>query len=226
VVISTAAAGFAQRVISAKAGLVYFVQGRVSVEGSGRLNTGASLRQLRDGETLYSERGRAEILINPNAVLRLGDMSRLRMDDNTLTEARLCLQAGSAVVIVSEGQTRKPDAIRIDLGGTIVLLKQEGVYRLDASPDRLRVYDGRAEAFRGDAAARSVVKRGRAAELEDLQVARFDMNDRDAFERWAEVRSIEPRPRGFLRPLPPPQFGAERSTPKNSTSATLTPSTQ
>ena len=85
------------RVISAKAGFVFFVQGRVSVEG-GPLSTGEHFRQLRNGESLSTQRGRAEVLLNPGVVLRLGDMSRLHMDDVKLTDACVSLESGSAVI--------------------------------------------------------------------------------------------------------------------------------
>lgn len=203
----------AQKVISAKAGLVYFVQGRVSVAGSGRLPAGATLRQLRDGETLSTERGRVEVLLNPGAVLRLGDMSRMRIDDITLTDPRLSLESGSAVVTVS--YILKPDLVVVAIGGSEVALTRAGVYRFDVSLDatadraagKLRVYNGRAEVRRGNSPVATLVKRGQAVEFEDLQIATFDTKTFDTkktddLEQWADRRSRGPGPR-FPRPLPP-----------------------
>jgi hypothetical protein len=196
----------AQRVISAKSGFVFYVQGRVSVEG-GRLKNGESFRQLKNGENLSTERGRAEVLLNPGTVLRLGDMSRLHMDDITLTDACVSLESGSAVVTVN--YIVKTDRIRLLAGGSVILMKQEGMYRLDAG--RLRVFNGKAE-VRRDGSATVIVKRGQAVDLGDgLNVAKFNLKDIDALERWANARSRRPVRRG-LGPQPPSQYGAENAT--------------
>jgi hypothetical protein len=51
--ILAAGAGIAQDVISAKAGLIYFVAGRVSIAGSGRLAIGPVSHQLNEGESSH-----------------------------------------------------------------------------------------------------------------------------------------------------------------------------
>jgi hypothetical protein len=206
----------AQRVISAKSGLIYFVQGRAAIEshgeGGGPLTAGDVLRQLRAGETLFTERGRAEVLLNPGTVLRLGDRSRLRMDDLRITDACASLLSGSAVVTVN--YLPKPDRVELNLGGSVVILSHVGVYRFDAngSRARLRVYNGRAEVHRGTASPAVLVKHGRAVDLDDLQIARFDTKQTDSLQRWAELRSRTPGPRG-LRPVPP-RFGRGTGVPQ------------
>src|ERR1700733_6413894 len=92
-----AGVGIAQDVISAKAGLVYFVVGRVSIVGRGKLAIGPVNRQLNEGESLFSEAGRAEVLLNPGTVLRIGDKTRIRMDGVELTDTRISIETGSAV---------------------------------------------------------------------------------------------------------------------------------
>jgi hypothetical protein len=197
----------AQRVISAKAGLVFFVQGRVSVEG-GPLKSGESYRQLKNGESLSTQRGRVEVLLNPGMVLRLGDMSRLHMDDVKLTDACVSLESGAAVVTVN--YIVKTDRIRLLAGGSVIVMKQEGVYRLDAG--RLRVFKGKAEVRRDGSATTVTVKRGQAVDLDDgLKIAKFDLKDTDALERWASARSRTPVPRGLS--LRPPPLGIDRPGP-------------
>ncbi len=204
VVLATAALAPAQRVISAKSGLVYFVQGRAWVD-NGQLRSGEITRQLRDGETLYTERGRAEVLLNPGAVLRLGEVSRLRMDDVRITDSCVSLLSGSAVVTVKI--LPKGDRVELHIGGGVVFLRHPGVYRFDSgkydvNQARIRVYSGRAEVHRGTAAAKLLVGAGRSVMLDDLQLASFDTKETDALQVWAETRSRTPAPRG-LRPIPP-----------------------
>jgi hypothetical protein len=216
--------GLAQRVISAKSGLVLFVQGRVSVEG-GRLKAGESYRQLKDGESLSIERGRAEVLLNPGVILRLGDMSRLHMDDVNLTDACVSLESGSAVITVN--YILKSDRIRLLADGNVILMKRQGVYRLDVgrldiAQARLRVFSGRAEVGRDGSPTMVAVKRGEAVDLDDgFKLAKFDPKETDALQRWANVRSWTLAPRN-LGPRPqPPRVGwpADSPGPRTSTSS-------
>jgi hypothetical protein len=127
----TAGVGIAQDVISAKAGLAYFVLGRVSIIGGGRLAIGPVNHQLNEGESLFSETGRAEVLLNPGTVLRIGDKTRIRMDGVELTDTRISIETGSAVVTVR--QLPKLDRVEIHIGSAVVVIKSDGVYRLDAN---------------------------------------------------------------------------------------------
>ena len=191
----------AQKVLSAKSGLVYFVQGRVSVEGSGPLKAGDSFRQLRAGETLSTERGRAEVLLNPGTIIHLGNRSRLRMDDVTLTNSCASLISGSAVVTIN--RLAKSNRVELVVGGTVIALSHPGVYRVDANElDRLRVYAGRAEVRKNPSSVGLFVKQGKSVELDDPQLARFDTKETDALQSWAIARARTPEPRG-LRSIPP-----------------------
>jgi hypothetical protein len=203
VVLAGASAALGQRVVSAKAGLVSFVQGRASVEG-GPLKAGESYRQLKDGESLSTDRGRAELLLNPGIFLRLGDMGRLRMDNSKLTDACVSLESGSAVVSVN--YILKVDHVRLISGGSVIVMKQTGVYRLDVAQGRLRVFSGQAEVQRdGSPLKKVVVKHGQTVDLDDsLKIAQFDVKETDALQKWVTSRSRTPLSRGFgLRPQPP-----------------------
>lgn len=195
VVLAAASVGLAQDIISAKAGLVYFVQGRVSIVGSGRLASGAINRQLNEGETLIAEHGRAEVLLNPGTVLRVGDNTRIRMDGVQLTDTRVSVEAGSVVVTVE--QPPKLDRVEIHAGGSIIEPKSSGIYRINAEPACLRVYNGEADVFRDDDPWKTVAKRGQAVSLDDLQLTKFDADDADSLQVWAEKRGPAPlaRPR-------------------------------
>ena len=199
--IAAAALAPAQKVISAKSGLVYYVQGRVSVEGSSPLPFGDTLRQLQSGETLASERGRAEVLLNPGTVLRLGNMTRIRMDDIKITYPCVTILSGSAVITVR--YLLKPDQVEVHAGTSTIILDRPGEYRFDAgaSPN-LRVFQGRAAVT---SAVESVPKlrRGQSIDLGDLSIAKFDAKKTDSLERWAQLRSNPPQ-RWGLRPVPPP----------------------
>jgi hypothetical protein len=210
-VLVVASGALAQRVISAKAGFVYYVQGRAFVEG-GRLKTGESFRQLKAGENLSTERGRAEVLLNPGTVLRLGEMSRLHMDNINLTDACVSLESGSAVITVNS--VLKTDHIRLIAGGNVIVMERAGVYRLDVTQGRLRVFSGRAEVRREGSAALVTVKRGHAVNLDDgLSVAKFNLKDTDALQLWASARSRVPLVRGYGLRLQPPRVAWQGNDP-------------
>lgn len=233
VALSASAAATGQKVISAKAGLIYFVEGEVSIEGNGglgsrsRLGMGEKTRQLNIGETLVSERGRAEVLLNPGTVLRIGDLSRIRMDSVDLTDTRVTLEGGSAVIAVNNPP--KLDRVEIHAGSGAVALKGDGVYRLDAegpgaSAPRVRVYAGQIEVS-GAGGATVVANRGQVVGLDDLQRSEFDTRDADGLQLWADSRSTTPfaKPAEWISPgyptrgrgprslLPDPIFASERA---------------
>lgn len=213
-IFALAKVGVAQDVISARAGLIYFVEGRVSVDGN-RLKTGGKLHQLAPGDDLTTDHGRAEVLLNPGTVLRLGELTRIRMDSVDLVDTRVSIEAGSAVITV--GQTPKFDRVEIDIGGAEVVLKGEGVYRFDGGGEpRMRVYAGEAEIAGGDGLSTTVAKRGQAVCLQDLKVAKFDTGDADALQLWATsrggapaIRAGQPRMPVLLHAL----FGGRPRTP-------------
>jgi ferric-dicitrate binding protein FerR (iron transport regulator) len=216
-ILAAASLAPAQRVVSAKSGLVYFTIGRVWVDQS-QLNSGEIVRQLQTSEILHTARGRAEVLLNPGTVLRLGNNGRLRMDSLALTDANLSLLAGSAVITVMNAP--KLDRVKLRIGSGTVILERDGVYRLDSSANltRLRVFSGRAQVLRDGASTPVVVRRGTSIEMDDLQLAKFDTKDTDALDRWAKART--PVPRG-PRPVPPrpSQAGVPPPQPKTSIEA-------
>ena len=203
----------AQPVISTKAGMVFYVEGHVLVDGGGPLAGGTVTHQLAQGDVLFTERGRAEILLNPATVLCLSDASRIRMDSAELTDARVSIGGGSAVVTI--GRLAKFDRVEIGLGGAFVALTKSGEYRFDASPPdggppALRVYSGRAEVSRSADASKIIAKQGQSVRLDVMELSRFDPGDADALEAWAQAREIaEAEYRGSfgsaLPPLPGPQ---------------------
>lgn len=208
-----AAAGgmFAQDVISAKAGLVYFVAGRVSIAGGGLLASGRTNYRLNQGEILLSETGRAEVLLNPGTVLRIGDNTRILMGRAELTDTRIFIEAGSAVVTVRHPP--KLDRVEIHIGGAVVAIKGPGLYRFDASRLKansldppgpwVRVYRGQAVAT-GSAGENSASKvtatRGQAVRLPGLRLSKFDLSDSDSLQQWAEKQGTPP-PVAMMPPM-------------------------
>jgi hypothetical protein len=90
---------------------------------------------------LRTQKGRAELLLNPCTVLHLGEHSALRMVENSLTKARVELLAGSAVVEDDSGNHRR-GVVEMMAGGNMVRIARDGIYRFDSDPARVRVFEG------------------------------------------------------------------------------------
>jgi hypothetical protein len=142
---------------------------------------------VKENQTLKTALGRAEILLAPGAILRVGEDTTIRMIESAVADTRVELVAGSALIEIME--LPKENRIRLHLAGSESLLKRTGLYRFDAEPAQLRVFDGVAEVSRG-ASKPLVVKRGKLVTLEDSLVAtKFDTRKGDPLNRWAARRS-------------------------------------
>jgi hypothetical protein len=203
-VLASAALAPAQKVVSAKSGLVYSVEGRAWVD-NGQLRTGQHVRQLHNGETLYTDHGKVELLLNPSTVLRMADFSRVRMEDDRLSDACMTILGGAVVVTIKP--IPKPGRVELHIGNGVVVLTRAGVYRFDSgkfdvNQGRLRVYDGLAEAHRSIAGPAVMVPRGKSLLFEDLQLAKFKTEDADELQQWA-AKQAKTVARPGLRAVPP-----------------------
>src|ERR1700732_3981083 len=89
----------AQKVVSARAGLISYLQGPAFLDGKRVVLNTVRFPQMKDGQTLStSGRGRAEVLLSPGVVLRLAENSQLRMNDAQLSDTRVTLQQGDALI--------------------------------------------------------------------------------------------------------------------------------
>jgi hypothetical protein len=185
----------AQKVVSARAGLISYLQGPVFLDGQRIALKTARFPQMRDGQTLSTGRGagRAELLLSPGVVLRLAENSKLRMNDTQLSDTRVTLQQGEA--LIEAVQLTEGNRIQIELEETSTELVRAGLYRMGISPNgtaqnTLRVYGGQAMVRSGVKIVD--VKRGMAAALTtDLAVSPFDRKQKDPFHIWAAPRSFE-----------------------------------
>jgi hypothetical protein len=194
-----------QKVVSARAGLITYLQGPAFVDGKRVILKSVRFPQMKDGQTLSTARGRAELLLAPGAVLRLAENSQVRMEDTQLADTRLALQRGDALIEVL--QLPEGNRIQIELAETVTELTRPGLYRFgkaqnethdSTTPNTLRVYGGEALVRSGTNMA--VVKRGMAVDLPTgpepnvspgLTVRKFDRKPTDSLHAWAARRSFD-----------------------------------
>lgn len=179
-----AVSAYAQPVISAKAGTIAKVEGKVYL---GDQLVEESLTKFPDvkenGVVRTSEEGRAEILLTPGTVLHLGENSSFRLITNRLIDTRLELLTGSAVVDAAE--IAKDTNLTVVCKDAVIVLGKAGHYRFDAEPARIKVFAGVASVQLGS--QRIEVASGKMLGLtgELASVEKFDKNDTDSLDNWA-----------------------------------------
>lgn len=178
---------FAQVVISARAGLICYTEGRVLLNDRAVRLAPGRFPQMRTNDVLRSTRGRGEILLNPGAFLRIRDDSAVRLLSNSLTEARFEILSGAVILEVED--LMNGTSVTAVWRGVAVSAAKKGVFRLDTNPVVLRVFEGEALVV---AEGRSIkVGKGKRLALGGAWlIAKFDMRQVDSFDRWSGRRAV------------------------------------
>lgn len=178
-------ASFAQQAISVQSGMVHHIRGQVEREGAPLTMETGKFPMVEQGQTLTTRVGLAEVLLTPGVFLRLGAESSMRMLQTALTDTRLEIASGSALVEVVE--MSKFTRVGVRIGESETVMTKPGLYQFDASARRVSVFDGRATVSMG---GRSVeLKGGRQAILTpELAAAKFDGKSRQTEPLYAWSR--------------------------------------
>jgi hypothetical protein len=175
-----------QSAISAHSGMIHYVEGKVLLEGQPVDPKFGEFPEVKNDQVLQTEEGRAEVLLTPGVFLRISENSSFKMLSNRLSDTSLEVLSGSTMFEVDE--LLKDNAITVRYKDATVSLSKRGLYRFDADAERLKVYDGDAEAIYGDKTVQ--VHKGRQVALDEtLTASNFDLKDTDAFYNWASRRS-------------------------------------
>jgi hypothetical protein len=175
----------AQPVISAKSGVVSYVQGTVMVGGEVVKPSETKFPEMKENSILLTEEGRAEVLLTSGTILRTGDHSSFKMLTNRLIDTRLELLTGSHVVEVMEVQ--KDNNLTLALKDATVVITKRGLYRFDVGQSRIKVFDGvLGVTVNGQS---TLVGAGKMIDATTASVEKFDKEDTDALDHWARRRA-------------------------------------
>jgi hypothetical protein len=179
-------AAYAQYVISAHSGVVQQVEGSAYINDDQVDPKFGHFPEIKDGQVFRTEEGRAEILLTPGSILRLAENSSLRMVSNKLTDTRIELLSGSAMVETQD--MGKDNAIMLLYKGTEMTLVKHGLYRIDSEPAHFQVYDG--EAIVKNESGQLTLKGGKQTPLAGVLIAEnFDRKlAEDDLYRWSARR--------------------------------------
>jgi hypothetical protein len=176
----------AQPVISAKAGTIAKVEGKVYLGDQVVEESLTKFPDIKENGVVRTEEGRAEILLAPGIVMHLGEKSSFRLITNRLIDTRLELLTGSAVVDAEE--IAKDTNVTVVCKDATISLPKAGHYRFDAEPARIKVFAGVADVqIRGQ---HIEVWSGKMLSLagDTASIEKFDRNDTDSLDNWARRR--------------------------------------
>jgi len=188
----SAGSAYAQSVISVRPGLIRHTEGRVVIVDAEDVEPDhGQARHLEVRQVLRSENGRAEIMLDQKALLRLAAASEIVMLRADLADVQVRLERGSALMDVRG----KPEDRKISIlaGDASVTWRSKGLYRIDVSsggPPRLRVFHGVAvasiEGVDYEVPAKQSLPLSAAGEP---RLSKFDRSEKDAFDRWSQERA-------------------------------------
>jgi len=177
----------AQSVISARSGVVHYIEGDVTLDGQTLRTKFGQFSEVKNGQVLAAAEGRTEVLLTPGVFLRLAENSSFRMISNSLSDTRIAVLSGSALIEVAE--LLPNNAITVEFGDTTIAMPKRGLFRIDADAALFRVYDGEARLNPG--ANEVKVKKNREVDLDAAKLAtrEFDSKTTDQFYRWGARRA-------------------------------------
>ncbi|MGE0132250.1 MAG: FecR domain-containing protein [Blastocatellales bacterium] len=193
----------AQYLISARAGFVNRVEGKVHIlradseDGEkGRASLGT---QMRDGDRISTTADSfAEVLLNPGSYLRLNENTEIRAVSTDLTSVRFELIKGSVIAEVGEASKKAPIEIVTPQGA--LTIAKAGLHRIDAKGSVTLVSVRQGEIYQGtrsEFAANRAFKIGRgkvatltgSADLAKSDLAKLDKDAADDFDVWSFNRA-------------------------------------
>jgi len=171
-------------------GTVNYIEGRADISGR-PLSSGVQARETRieAGQVLSTEPGgKAEVLLMPGVVLRIGDSSAVRMVSPIEANTQVELLRGTAIVEV--GLTPKTDRLVVMDHGASIVLNKKGLYSFNADQPNVAVYEGKAEVQMGNRS--TDVSKGKQLALMPamkLKATDFDRKTETSLYDWSMMRS-------------------------------------
>jgi hypothetical protein len=170
-----------------QAGAVNYAEGQVAVNGKA-VDAAALESAAAAGQTLSTEKGRAEALLAPGVFLRLGQQTAVKMTSLAAADLQIELAHGDALI----------EAVHIGAGRVLVLdgaaritLEKPGIYEFHASNPVVAVEAGRARVVVNDhawdlGAGREFQAGGESGGTE----GRLSRKGEDALSEWSKERAL------------------------------------
>jgi hypothetical protein len=171
-------------------GTVNYVEGQVYLAAQPLDEKSVGSIEVDPGQTLTTNTGKAEILLTPGVFVRLGDSSSATMISSDLTNTKLSIDRGEALVEVAE--IHEENDLRIVVDGKSTELLKTGLYDFNENQHLVRVLDGEAMVSDGERSIK--VKSDHMVDLATngpIKAQKFDKKELEAEDlyRWTSLRS-------------------------------------
>jgi hypothetical protein len=175
----------AQSVVSVRSGLLNFSEGAVFINNQPVKQHAGAYPSLQEGSDLLTQSGRAELLLTPSAYLRIGQNTAVRMISSRLTDTKVELLYGSAM-LDSTGALEN-SGLTLIFKDRQVHIKKPGKYRIDSDPAQFRVFQGTAEVT--GSGAPTVLLADQLVPLDGASIVkRFTEGSDDLLDIWSDER--------------------------------------
>jgi hypothetical protein len=177
-----------QSVRSTRSGLFYFFDGSVCIADDPVQQKFGRFPEIGQGRVLRTELGHAEVLLTPGVLIRVDENSAIRMVSDSLSDTRVELLRGSAILEATHEAADPPDTLVYK--SWQVRVPEDSVVRIDSDPAQVRVYSGTAAVSTAGAPGIVTVQRGDLLPLASVLVTEpASTPASDAFNTWAMNRS-------------------------------------
>lgn len=179
---------YGQSVVSVRSGLINFSEGEVYLDNVPVEQKAGKYPEVRENVELRTEAGRAEVLLTPGMVLRVGADSDIRMLSASLIDTRVEFRRGSAIIEVSED----PDGTkaRIIYRDYEIRFPKKGLFRINSMPREFQVFEGEAEITYLSEKA-TLTKNQKAALYGGLEAETLRRSITDGLDEWSMRRDSQ-----------------------------------
>ena len=176
----------AQYMISAHSGVIQYVEGTAYLNDNQVQPRAGEFPNIKENQVFRTSEGMAEVLLTPGVFLRMGENTSIQMVSSKLTDTRVEVLSGSAMVECDDFP--KDNAVTLLVKGNEILLVKHGLYRVDADQGLFKVYDG--EAIAKNESGQVTLHKGKQTLLTGaLMAENFDPKADDELYRWSDRRS-------------------------------------
>lgn len=173
--------------ISAKPGVVNYLEGTAYLNGAKLSEQAIRATFLNPGDELSTDTGKAEVLLAPGVFLRIGDQSAVRMITPSLVDTQVAITKGES--IIEAAGLVKGSTVQVTDHGASITIETNGLYRFKADePPSAAVLEGKARVYFGQ----EKIELGKNHETvlgPALQSKKFDPKQEDELYAWSNVRS-------------------------------------
>jgi hypothetical protein len=174
-------------VTPSKSGMVSYIQGAVYNDDALIPDpVVAQFPYIKEGGSLRTAEGRAEVVMNPGVMVRVGENSALRMVTNRFIDTRVELTQGAATVQLVEAE--KDNSFTLVCKDATVSISKAGFYHFYVQPAAIKVFSGEARVQMGEQTIE--VSAGKMLQFDggNATVQKFDKESTDSLDNWSGRR--------------------------------------